>query len=150
MTPDVIAAGLFGIAAGLTGGTVWTYFLYRGAYKRGLFDGQLAAQADTPWPPPPITGEDAIRAMASVMYGPPAAADTAPDFPPSVYMTEQGARKGHEALDGLGRELSRVLADMEAERIAMIGDTEALIHSWKPAETPETPENPPPHIGNPF
>jgi hypothetical protein len=57
-------------------------------------------------------------------------------------MTEQGEQQGHEAMTALGTELGRVLADMEAERIALHGDTDAVIASWEPAGTPETPGNP--------
>jgi hypothetical protein len=141
MSPGVIAAALFGASAGLTGGATWSYFLHRGAYKRGLFDGQLTAEQDTEWPQL-VPDPEFIRALNRLYHPHQDAPQPAPAPPPSVFMTEQGEQQGHEAMTALGTELGRVLADMEAERIALHGDTDAVIASWEPAGTPETPGNP--------
>jgi hypothetical protein len=145
MTPGVIAAALFGAAAGLTGGAAWTYFLYRGAYKRGLFDGQLTDEPATEWPPL-VPDPEFIAALNRAYHPRQYAPQPAPDAPPAGFTPEEEARLGREFLGELGR----VLVEMEADRIALHGETDAVIASWEPPETPETPENPPPHIGNPL
>jgi hypothetical protein len=149
VNPDVIAAALLGASAGITGGAVWTYALYRGAYKRGLFDGQLADEQATEWPEF-VPDPEFIAALNRAHYQRQYAHHPAPDPPPSVFMAEEDARQGNEFLDRLGHDLGQILGEMEAERIDLHGETDTVIASWEPPETPETPENPPPHIGNPF